>query len=307
MVAGRTGRPIPNPGIAALPHAAAGSSARAPASRASARSIATSGSSASPPVPRPRSAPVGSPRSPNGSAWPTIVTTSPGSRRASRYDRAAPLAAPDQPSAGASRTWTRSRSSICAAVSGSAERNAPLGPQRQPGRLLAEQARPVLPALGRLDPGIAREDPELAGVVADAEADGPLLDEPAAPGRAVAVLVDDRAVVDARHALEPRDEGHLGGFDDPADADLAGRDRRDRRGRRVGDPGRDPVPAHAASEEREAADDPHAGHRSDRGDEGHVHRGIVREPAAHLRAPATVAAGPRSVPDARDAGAIAVC
>ncbi len=156
-------------------------------------------------------------------------------------------------------TWTRSRSSICVGRVGLGGAERPVGPQRQSGRPLAERARPVAPALRRLDLRIAREDAQLARRVADPEADGLLLDDPAAAGRAVAVVVDDRAVVDARHALEQRDEGHLGGFDDPADADLAGRDRRDRRGRRVGDAGRDPVPAHAAPEEREAADDAHTG------------------------------------------------
>ena len=48
MAGAATGRPIPNPGIAALPQAAAGSSARVPAARAAARSAATSGSSTSP-------------------------------------------------------------------------------------------------------------------------------------------------------------------------------------------------------------------------------------------------------------------
>ena len=79
-----TGRPIPKPGIAALPHAAAGSSASSPVAWAAAMSAAISGSSSGASDSVPASAPAGSGRSEKGRARPTIVTASPGSSRVSR-------------------------------------------------------------------------------------------------------------------------------------------------------------------------------------------------------------------------------
>ena len=78
----RAGRPIPKPGIAALPQASSGEAFRMPAARASATFRATSGSSRAS-VGSSRSAVAGSSMSWNGTALPTIVTMSPGASRRS--------------------------------------------------------------------------------------------------------------------------------------------------------------------------------------------------------------------------------
>ena len=71
------GRPMPKPGMAALPQASVGRPARSPAARASAMSSAMARSTLLP-VRRPPRCRPGRPTT--GRAWPMIVTVSPGSR-----------------------------------------------------------------------------------------------------------------------------------------------------------------------------------------------------------------------------------
>ena len=90
-------------------------------------------------------------------------------------------------------------------------------------------------------------------VVADPEADRPFVAE---RGRdAVVVGRDRRAVEDARRALEGRDERQLRRLDRPADEDLADRERRDPRRRRVTDPGRRPVAGDSPHQQDEPGDE----------------------------------------------------
>ena len=75
----------------------------------------------------------------------------------------------------------------------------------------------------RVEPRIARKDPQAARGIADPEPDRAFLHVSVADTASVLVPADRRTVVDARHALEKRDEGQLGRFDDPADPHLASR------------------------------------------------------------------------------------
>ena len=232
---------MPKPGIAALPQASAGSATSVPVASAPRPGPRPPPdrrpSAASTPVPT--SAPAGSGRSPKGRARPTMVIASPGSRRASRYRRRPP--ALDREAAGGWPVPDRGRggaSAIAASRSGSPTRT--LSPVRieSPGGSSPSVPVALVEPDRCVDPGAAREDPQRARRVADPEPDRPFLRVTAVARRAVVVsVVDGRAVVDARHALEERDEDHLGRFDDAAEAHLAGRDRADRRGRGVGDRG----------------------------------------------------------------------
>ena len=116
--------------------------------------------------------------------------------------------------------------------------------------------------------------------VADAEADRALLRVARIGRPAVAAVADGRAVVDARHALEERHEGHLGGFDDAADPDLAGRERADRGRRRVGDPQERSIVARARARGGPGRRRrPNPASAVSRGRPGTIHGPIVRDAA----------------------------
>ena len=132
-----------------------------------------------PPAPMLRSAPSRSHQVAEGERLPDDRDqVGPGSRRASRYDRAAPPPARTTTRAVAvSRTRTRSRSSCARPASGTADRERPVGPQRQAGRPLAERARPVgASARGASMCASRGNTRKLAGPVAHPEPDGLLLD-----------------------------------------------------------------------------------------------------------------------------------
>ena len=244
MAGSATGRPIPKPGIAALPQAAAGivdqgTGARGPR-RCRPRPRGRRGPHR---TPSPMSAPVGSARSEKGSARPTIVTWSPGSSRVSRYDR--------RPSRSNRRRTASSRSTAHGRAAARPQRppgrsRCPASPTEadvEPGRFVAERSRLALEADRRIEPRPAREDAQAARGIAHAEPDRALLRVARIGPSVVTGLTDRRPVVDARHALQERDEGQLGRLDGAADADLAGGDRADRRGRRVRDPDQRPIAA----------------------------------------------------------------
>ena len=235
-----TGRPIPKPGIAALPQASAGSSARCPSARASARSAATSGSSAA------RSGPVPM------SAADRVVQVGEGEGPPDDRHRVArlepglavrPVAASiAQPGSSVRRVRDRGPRAARpppATLSISASRVDPLRRMSRPAG--SSPAMPVSPskrtgASNRAPRGKTRR---LPGRVTDAEADRALLGIARVGRPPVAAVADGRPVVDARDALEERHQGHLGRFDDAADPDLAGRQRLDRarsRRRRRGRP-----------------------------------------------------------------------
>ena len=88
-----------------------------------------------------------------------------------------------------------------------------------------------------------------------AETDRPLLAECGLDVGALAAVLDGAPVIDAGMALQRRHEQQLGGLDRPADAYLAGRQRRDRRRARVPDPGRGPVAGHATDQEPQPSRD----------------------------------------------------
>ena len=212
-----------------------------------------------------------------GTARPTIVTASPGSSRASRYDRRpseSPTPASGDHSAGAR---TRSSSAAATARSSSATWVGPAAAEVEPGRLVAQRPGLALEAQRGVEPRAAREDAQAARRVTHPEADRPFLDVAAIPGSPLTRVADGRPVVDAGHALEQRDEGHLGGLDPSAHADLAGGHRSDRGGRRVGHPDLRAVALEAPIEQDETRHDAERGQGRDAGRAQRVHRPIVRD------------------------------
>ena len=152
-------------------------------------------------------------------------------------------------------------------------------PDGETGRCLARQVGVAFEPDRCVEPRAAREDPQAPRRIADAEPDRLFLLEPVAATAAVLVATDRRAVVDARHALEQRDEGQLGRFDDPAHSHLAGRQRRDRRGRGVRHADERAIAAESASQQDEPGDD--AGSREGRHSRigQRLHDPIVRDRA----------------------------
>ncbi len=150
-----------------------------------------------------------------------------------------------------------SRSSSAGPIAGPVRRARPgrHPPERVFGLLVPQRGVPARPA---------REDPHAAARVAEHEADRPLLVQVLAID-GLAVTLDRGPVVDARCALQRRDEGHLGGLDDAAQADLAGGHRGDRRGARAADARGRPVAAEAAPQQGQAGQDAGTGRGQDLG------------------------------------------
>ena len=282
-----TGRPIPNPGMAALPHASAGSSARCPRPaprrgppRSPGRRAARSGPS--PEVGRDRVGEVGEREGPADDR-----------DRVARLEPAlaigpvaAPIAQPRLAGSGRRAPGPSSSSATASARSISANRVDPPAPDVETGRLVPGHAGLALEADRRIEPRPAREDPQAARRVADAKADRALLRVARVGRPPVAAVADRRAVVDAGHALEERHEGHLGRLDDAADPDLADGQRRDRRRRDVADAHDRPIAAEPAREQRQAGDD--ADHRD------HA------EPRAQMRLHAPIVRDATGQPERRD-------
>ena len=150
--------------------------------------------------------------------------------------RRRPAAPPDSDGCGAtslrrSSGWIRPRrpartdssAAMAVARSSSARRDGAPGSHGQAGRLVAERVRLVVEADRRVPPRAAREDPD------DCRSRRAPGTRRRAPRRRSAIVSvrssspsDRRLVVDARGALEGRDERHLGRLDDAAHPDLAG-------------------------------------------------------------------------------------
>ncbi len=307
---GRTGRPMPNPGIAALPQASSGSSARRPAARASARSAATSGSSASTPDPdacvglgrvgevRERHRPPDDGH--RVARGESRLAIAPPSTRPSREPaKQGPAALIDvRPRCGPHRQQRGDRGLAVDLR----RRDGAARPQREPGRLVAERSGPIVEADRGVPACAAREHPHVARLVDDAKPDRALLDHVVGVAEIVVAALDRRAVVDARRALQWRDQHHLRRLDPPAHAHLTGRQRRDPRRAGVADARRRPVAAHPADEQPEARDDARDERGCDRGSDPSMDasygtgagrfsssgvRGGSTGPAASPRAPRT--------------------
>ena len=256
MSGSTAGRPMPKPGIAALPHAVAGSSRRV-RGRAPRPDRRRSRDRRRPPrTPR---------RCPSRSGRQGRRRGVPGQRRS-----------PGRPARGGSRgrsvchagrTWppprsrsgsrTRSSSATATARSISPARVAP--PRRTSSPVGSSPDDP-----SRLRTGAAHRSGRHAGTRAGCQwhrargspSNAPRYSPARGPRRSPAA--DRRPVIDAGHALQQGDEDQLGRLDRAAHSDLAGGDRADRGRGRVRHPDERPISSETASEQDSPAMTPKA-------------------------------------------------
>ena len=278
MTGWETGRPTPNPGIAALPQAAPASSARVPAALASARSAAISGSAVQVAaaeaevgarrvvqVPERQGAPDDGHGVAGLQAGFAVLPAS-----ALPIDRP-----PRRRAAGRVRVVDRQQGRDRRRVIELRRLRGRPGTEGQPRRRIAREPRLVVEPDGRVHPGATREDAQASCRVTHLEADRPLLGIAAVGDRGVSAVADRGPVVHARRALQQRHEGQLGRLDHAADPKLAGRRRADRRGRRVPDQEGRAEGSQSAGHQPEAGD--HAGSRRDLDPGQRRHTRIVRD------------------------------
>ncbi len=124
-------------------------------------------------------------------------------------------------------------------------------PRHETGRIAVPAAALLVEAVRHVEPGVAREDADGSGLVANAEPDGAFLAEDLA--LVIARVGDARAVVQAGRALEWRDQRQLDRLRRAADEDLADGDRGDPRRGDPTDPAARAVVGEPADEQEEAA------------------------------------------------------